>query len=47
MDDKKIRTIKITDKTWRDFQKLKNRQDKSWDLYLTELFEAIKKIKEL
>jgi len=44
---KKVRTIRLTDKVWRDFLGVKNRDDKSWDLFLAELLDAIKYIKKL
>lgn len=46
-DLKKLRTLRLTDKVWEDFLSLKNREDKSWDLFLSELILHIKYIKEL
>lgn len=46
-EEKKPRTLKLTDKTWENFLNLKNRDDKSWDLFLKELMEAIKFFKNL
>jgi hypothetical protein len=46
-EQKKVRAIKLTDKTWADFLNLKNRDDKSWDLFLAELIELLKRIKNL
>lgn len=46
-EKKKLRTLRITDSVWEDFISLKNRGDKSWDLYLKELVGAIKHLKEL
>ena len=46
-DDKRIRTLRLTDKVWDDFRSLKGRDDKSWDLFLAELIEHIKYIKNL
>lgn len=44
---KKPRTLKLSDKTWDSFLKLKNRDDTSWDSYLTRLMDLINRIKEL
>lgn len=46
-DEKKIRTIRLSDSVWNDFQKLKNRDDKSWDLFLKELIDIVKYFKNL
>lgn len=46
-EKKKMRTLRITDKVWDDFLSLKNRDDKSWDLFLKELVGAIKHLKDL
>lgn len=46
-EEKKPRTIKLTDKVWNDFLNLKSRDDKSWDLFLKELAETIERIKNL
>lgn len=46
-DTKKIRTLRLSDKTWEEFLNLKNRDDKSWDLFLIELVEIINRIKNL
>jgi hypothetical protein len=46
-DKKKPRTLRLTDKTWKMLMNLKSRPDKSWDLFFIELFEVIKRIKDL
>ena len=44
---KKPRVIKLTDEVWNDFLQLKERDDKSWDLFLRELMDVIKLVKNL
>lgn len=46
-EPKKIRTLRLTNKVWEDFLDLKSRSDKSWDLFLKELVENIRYIKNL
>lgn len=46
-EKKKLRSIRLTDTVWSGFLELKNRDDKSWDLFLAELIELIKKFKSL
>ena len=42
----KIRSIRVDDKNWNYFVSLKQR-DKSWNLFLKELTDTIKAIKNL
>ena len=44
---KKIRTLRLTDKVWSDFLKIKGRDDKSWDLFLRELIDHVNYFKQL
>ena len=44
---KKPRVINLTDEVWNDFLQLKERDDKSWDLFLRELMDVIKLVKNL
>lgn len=43
---KKPRTVRLTDKTWANFAKLKDR-DKTWELFFEELLKGINFFKDL
>ena len=42
----KVRTIRLSDKIWRRFNELKQR-DKTWELFFKELMDIIDFIKKL
>jgi hypothetical protein len=45
-EEYKPRTIKLSDKNWEEFLKLKPR-DKTWELFIKELLETINYFKNL